>query len=271
MKISEFPFIQDIKREYITLRRNGMGRYSATTEMQRRYHNELSIGLSDDGILFWIGMAIGQYTLKELECEVANRGLASLEELATNAEISHKEKEIYKLKFSVEPMAECKVSKKQTQYRCQWKLGDTFAYCLRGPEAEENGLEGQYMLLRKVDEFEETDGRLLPIVTFTLWDSPVLPTTSDEFGNATMLKLSSRRFGLPDDLFEYRAKIMFTGRKQLGDFQFVGNFQTIQIPKDEVIIRQPGCTLMIFPKQFSRKCCVFWNLHQYYVGNLQHN
>lgn len=265
MRIADFELIQEIKDSYLQLRRNGESRTNAEKELIQFYHMELTVGKEDDGILFWIGLADAQFSLGELSEYVALQGLAALKELKLQDwEIATDDISKCELNFSKAPMPERKKITTRRKFRCSWKNGDTFARQLCGEEAELHGIAGRYMLFRKVDELETQEGCLLPIVTLTLWDNTPLPTNGEEYSRLPLLRLSSLRLGIPKGYYEYRTEILFTNKKQLEMLQYLGNFADTPLPKNEVIIRTPGCVLMMHPKQLDHKCCVYWKLHQAY-------
>ena len=86
-------------------------------------------------------------------------------------------------------MPERNVGKPRPKFRCQWRIGDTFAYQLTGQEAKELGIHGKYMLLRKVSEVEFGDGSLYPIVTVSFLGDRTFPTSDEAFMDIPLLKL----------------------------------------------------------------------------------
>lgn len=263
MRITYFEILGDLKRTYTQLRQNGQSREQAVQALIAQYHNELAVGTEDDGLLFWIGLADAQYALKELSEEVSVRGLAALEKLPTlipeiAASDIHRRREHY----ACAPMPERAQVRKPRRFRCQWHIGDTFAYRLSGQDAETHGLTGTYILLRVVD-MVESDGRLIPIVTLCHWKKMELPTTANEFQQAPLLKLSNGRLGSPQHTYEYRIKILFTSQRQIQtlNLQYLGNFIDVPMPTNEFYDSRPGCALMLLPRSFNEELI-------YYCGPL---
>ena len=265
MRISEFEIVQEVRDSYLKLRRKGISRADAEHELIKDYHMELTVGKEDDGLLFWIGLADVQYFIKELSEYVAAQGLAALKEAKTldwelkPGEISRREKN-----YSRAPMPECEKVTARRKFQCTWKNGDTFVRQVWGEKAEQVGIAGKYMLFRKVDERETEDGYVFPIVTLTLWDDAPLPANAEEFSRLPLLRLSSRRFGVPKGRYEYRTEILFKYKKQLELLQYIGNFPDTPMPENEVVIRVPGCILMTDPNRLDHMCGVYWKLHQAY-------
>lgn len=211
-------------------------------------------------------MADGQYAAKELTAEVAQKGLASIQQLREQIpEISASDFERRKERYASAPMPE---QKKRTvkKFRCPWNMGDTYAYQISGAEAEQLGLAGKYMLFRKVDEMEFDKGHIMPIVTVSLWDSPAFPCTTQEFQSVPHLRIrNGGRCNSPSNKYEYRALIIIKSSKQLSSipFQFVGNFQGVNLPKDEVIFECSWEYSLLLPEQLDSTCCLYWKMHQY--------
>lgn len=267
MRLTDFPLINEVKEEYIDLRSGGANRDQATQQLIQEYADELTKGANDDGLLFWIGLADGQYARKEITLEVAGQGIKALD-LLTERRVPVASLDINRRRehYSAAPMPERKVGKPRRKFQCNWNVGDTFAYQLSGPEAEEAGLAQKYVLLRKVDEDDFGDGRLLPIVTVSLWDGIPLPHTAEEFQQVPMLKIcNGGRCDSPKWKNEYRAEMVIKNDKQLASMQlqFLGNFQNIPMPDDEIIFTKPGYIMFLSIEFFERDICIFWKMHQY--------
>lgn len=261
MRLSEFPILDEIKTEYINVRQKGLSRSEAEEKLCNSYHNEITYGEEDDALLFWIGLADAEYTLKELSETVAEKGIHAIDKLEQlDVPISVSDLRRRREHYSHAPMQEKVKVLKSKKFRCAWQVGDTFAYKLSGPDADKAGLEGRYVLLRKVDELEAYDGRILPIVTVTMWDDQELPHSSTEFQRYPILKLASGRLGLPETLVEYRMELMFRSKQALTKLSLVylGNFSDVEMPNDEVIIREPGYNLMVHPDLLTQICIAYW-------------
>lgn len=268
MRLSDFPMLNEIKEEYLNDRREGIPRDSVVVNLMTRYQSELMFGTADDNSLFWIGVADAQFSCKELSREVAVRGLLAIDVIEkTDWDISPKDFKCRRERYSMAPMPERKRFSNSRKFRCTWKLGDTFAYRLSGTEAQECGLEGVYVLIRKVDELEFGDGRLLPVVTFTMWQHDSLPTSAQEFQKEPVLKLANGRLLSSTDLFEYRAELIVTSAKKLAqlDLIYLGNFSPVPMPSNELIIRDPGMITMVALERLSWRCCVIWKKHNHYI------
>lgn len=267
MRLTDFPILEEIKEEYTKSRHDGNSRNEAVKQLMGSYQDEITQGYEDDGLLFWVGLADAQYACRELSQEVAEQGLAAIEKIThTDWNVTPSDLERRRKHYACAPMPERKGFQPSRKYRCTWQLGDTFAYRLSGPDAEANGLTGRYVLLRKVDELEFGDGRLLPVVTLTFWDEQSLPTNSLEFQRLPLYRMESGRGMTPASLYEYRAELLLTSRKKLDKLSllFLGNFQNVKMPDDELIIRHPGFVMMLSPERLDLECCIWWkNRHRY--------
>lgn len=266
MRITEFPMIEEIREEYRQLRENGKSRDEATETLMKECANEIITGGEDDGLLFWIGLADGQFAVKELTEEVSQMGLASLDRLqALVPELTPGDITRRRERYAQAPMPEKKVRKRK-RYRCSWNIGDTFAYQVSGPEAESLNIAGKYFLFRKVDETEFENGQIIPIATVSLWDKQPFPSTTEEFQSVPFLKVcNGGRCGSSKSDFEYRVAIIIKTTKQLDSMQLqhVGNFPNVTLPEDEIIFTNAWENTLMLPHMIEMECCQFWKSHLY--------
>lgn len=66
-------------------------------------------------------------------------------------------------------------------YKCEWRIGDVFAYRMESDYAKENGYFGNYLLIQKVDESIWAPGHIVPIVYVKITKDKTLPQTKDEY------------------------------------------------------------------------------------------
>lgn len=265
MRIGNFPLLDDIKKEYRELRLSGKGRQEAVEEMKKSYRNELTLGQDDDGLLFWVGLADAQYAGKELETEVAEQGRIALEKLETLYELTLRDVQLRKTRYSEAPMPERKV-RQGTKYHCSWKEGDAFAVPLRGKEAEEQSIAGCYAILRMVG-VSEWEGRMLPIVTVSLWQKSKLPETEDEICSLPLMRI--KKCGFPGTFtgrFQYCVLIFMSRERQMLDqgLRYLGNFRSVESPDDAAFTDDSLSISWVFPKQFSAEIANLWDAQKYY-------
>ena len=268
MRLTYFPVLREIRDEYIKLRQEGNSRDQATTMLLHSYAREIALGTADDGLLFWIGLADAQYYRKELSSAVAQKAINALDQItAVGWDITPGDIARRREHYAQAPMPERSVGKPRAKFRTRWRKGDVFAYPLSGSNAEKLGIAGQYALLRKVDDVEFGDGRLLPVVTISVCKKDEFPATSSDLQKIPMLKITSGRFGKPESKYEYRAEILFKSERQLNAsaLQYVGYFPDVSQPADEVILTHPGDIMMLLPENINDTLCIFWKLNFYYT------
>lgn len=269
----DFPVIDEIKSEYITLRENGYSRSNATEMLIDQYKNEIVQGEEDDGILFWIAIADAQLKCKELDLEIATQGLAAIDHILTTD--THHIFDVKKMQnrmiaYSLAPMPENHRIKKRKKYRSTWKKGDAFSVAITGELASKMGLLGKYFIIRVIETIEFGDGRLLPVVAISVWKYPNLPSSESELNSVPFLKLRKKVKQNKNDLYEYRVQIVFSNQKQIEllHANFIGNFPCIHLPNDEYVPSDPGSMQMILPISFMDDCCTYWRFDYYYRTGL---
>lgn len=268
MRMTYYPVLLEIRDEYIRLRQAGNSRDQAETMLIRSYAKEISCGKADDGLLFWIGLADAQYYRKELSIGVAKKAIDALDQITavgwdiTSGDIARRREH-----YGQAPMPERSVGKPRAKFRSTWHKGDVFAYQLDGTNAEKLGIDGHYALLRKVDDVEFGDGRLLPVVTISVCEKDEFPATSSDIQKIAMLKIASGRFGTPKSKYEYRAEILIKSERQLNALAliYIGYFPDVCLPTDEVILTHPGNIMMIRPEALNDDLCLLWKMNFYYT------
>lgn len=268
MRMTYYPILLEIRDEYIRLRQAGNSREQASTMLIHSYAKEILCKKADDGLLFWIGLADAQYYRKELSINVAENALGALNQIVTTGwDITPGDISRRRDHYAQAPMPERGVGKARAKFRCTWRNGDVFSYPLAGSNAEKLGISGHYALLRKVDDVEFGDGRLLPVVTISVCKKDEFPVTSSDFQKTAMLKIRSGRFGTPKSKYEYRAEILFKSERQLNALalQYIGYFPDISQPTDEVILAHPGDIMMLLPETLNDDLCLFWKMNFYYT------
>ena len=244
-----------------------------------RYNAELTIGAEDDGLLFWVGLADAQYQLKELSEEVARNALKALDQIQeTDWDVCKGDLDRRRKKYAEAPMPEKKVGRARPPFSCDWKIGDTYAYQMKGPEAEQIGISGKFMLFRmlKKNIFDKAE---IPLVTVTFWERKPFPTTTEEFMSEPILKLlkSSNRFWNPPG-YIYKTYIDITCKRVLNrlNLEYVGNFPDVPMPEDEVkqLPADPdgsnsimiGTEAFVMPALIDRELGLFWERNDYYLA-----
>lgn len=262
VRIADFPFVSEVKDEYLSLRRGGNNRDTAIQKLQYLYANELQE--DDDAMLFWIGLANAQVVYKEITSEIADKAMCALELLEkTDWHVSSQDISRYKRKYSCAPMPEKKTFRTPKKFCCQWEIGDTYAYQIQTASAKTPELIGKYALIHKVADVELWDGRMVPVVTLSIWPSRPFPQTVQEFEIVPILKLNVGKKGMQPGQVEYRTAMTIKSKKQLDalSLEYVGNFD-VQLPKNEMVYTNVAYMSMTLPEYFSRDICSAWIKHQ---------
>ena len=267
MRITNLPLVQEVRNEYLELRKDGIGRADAVLEMQQRYKNELAYGAEDDGLLFWVGLGDAQYSAKELTLDVACKATHALRKItSTDWGVSQGDIDRRLAHYQQAPQPEKKFGKAKTKFRCNWEIGDTFAYKIS--EISEYEMDQTtYILLRKVSDMEFGDGSLYPVVTLSLWKHHWLPKDADDFSSVPNLRLNRNRYLLPEGLYEYRAELIIPSQRKLAKVPliYLGCFADVPSPADEGIVNHPAKMTMLLLDRLDRDLSLYIKLSKLYA------
>lgn len=268
MRFSDLPFYDDVKKDYEDRRRDGSSREDSVSQLVEKYSDMLTIGAEDDGPVFWIALADSQYRLKELDSAVAEKAKAALDAIPNDEwEISKSGISRRRENYSHAPMPEQTLRKARPPFNCNWADGDTYAYRLRGEEAEKRGLAGQYMVIRQVGVNSYDGKKILPQVTVSFWGSDALPANSGEFMSKPIL-LIRRLYGARQILLEYRAELSVSSKRAYEklEFEYLGNFADVPYPPVHGI-NNFGMTSFIFDKFADDTFVRMISQDEYYKNN----
>ena len=256
----------DVKDEYKDNLRRGKTNEEAMQEIIDKYQ-ELLEDEEDRGV-FWLALADTQWNLGRLDEQVKEQALEIIE-LGTdlkrweiNEKLYNKRKEILeKLKEKLlSPQPEEKRMPKYRTYKCEWKNGDVFAYQLKSEYAKEQGLEGRYLIIQKIDEIDWYPCSTIPLVRAKITESKTIPKTEKEIDELRYIQtdycLYERRFWGQDAsrpleeqiigksfntdeyglLPEYMASIIITSKNMTkGKLTYLGNYTNVTPPQNEFI------------------------------------
>lgn len=247
----------------------------------------------DDAPDFWFALADTQWALGRLEEMVKENAL----HLIVNGSglrrwqdsdfmtISKRKKVLQELKERLEAPQPPK--KEIAQYRicrCQWRVGDVYAYPLQSNDARENGLQGEFLLLHKVGETVEWPGHTIPVVRVKITRDATLPTTGSEFDKLDYVQVSQahpldflqgylggifvdgKEVDNPcanqyDEVPIYCLRLLNTSKKIIPkNLIYVGNYSNIIQPSMEYISPKgdyPGFAWKFFEKIMIDRYCHF--------------
>ena len=256
----------DVKDEYKDNLRRGKTNEEAMQEIIDKYQ-ELLEDEEDRGV-FWLALADTQWNLGRLDDQVKEQALeiielgTDLKRWEVNEKLYNKRKEILeKIKEKLlSPQPEEKRMPKYRTYKCEWENGDVFAYQLKSEYAKEQGLEGRYLIIQKIDEIDWYPCSTIPLVRVKITEDKTIPKTEKEIDELeyiqTWFTSYERRFAgfsalrpLKDQikgmsfntdeyglLPEYMVSIVITSKNMTkGKLTYLGNYINITPPQNEFI------------------------------------
>ena len=176
----------DVKEEYKYKLHMGKTNKEATEEIIEE--NQDLIEDIEEQSLFWFALADTQWNLGRLEEYVKNEALKYIE-LGTDLERWKDDTKLYEKRRKVleklrekllAPQPEEKKMSKYRIYKCEWKIGDVFAYKLKSEYAKQNKLENRYLIMQKVDETAWYPAHIIPMVRIKITNDGTIPKTEDE-------------------------------------------------------------------------------------------
>ena len=192
---------QDIKEEYLDLLKRGIESTEATKKVISQ--NQDIIDDIDEAPTFWFVLADIQWEYGILEDAVKKMALIYLNSDAlleqwecVNPKLAIKRKEA--LSSLKEKLLSTNPSPKKISipklYRCQWKIGDTYAYPLLSDYAKEKGHYGEYFVFYKIGETICHPGHIIPVVWAKITKGGKLPTNIDEFNELEFIQTRTTRY-----------------------------------------------------------------------------
>lgn len=116
---------------------------------------------------------------------------------------------------------------KKNEYRPAWEVGDTFIHAFEDPIAEECGIGGWYMIVRKIGECRSDRGELMQIVALSVCPPDAIPKTSADLKELGVIPT----WPLPKD---YRAQMRIVSKRGENAFGLtkIGCFPDVGLPED---------------------------------------
>lgn len=283
-KLYQDDLAEDIRDYYKDQLHRGKTGKEITQELI--VQNEDAISDPDDAPIFWFALADTQWNLGRLEGFVREQALHHIPdghdvrrwEAEDSQEAKTRAKALENLRqklLSPQPpekkMAQYKI------YRCQWKIGDVYAYRLESDLAKERGLYGRYFLIQKVDEGVWYPGHIVPIVYVKITNDTNLQSNAEEYNQIEYVQTWFTKYEdrfLPIDmrcpqedtaekskinyqvdeygfLPQYRAKLLNTSKRVIPQkLIYVGNFSNVVRPQKEFIPHSKENIVTVSWKQF---------------------
>ncbi len=241
---------EDVKTEYINLLKIGKKNQEATEELIK--DNQLIINDPDDAAIFWFALADTQWKLGRLLPHVKKNALMHLIkednlkkwEIESKADYKYRRKVLEQLEERLNsPIpAEKKISLYK-YYKCNWSMGDTYAYQLESEFAKDHNLYGHYLIFNKIDEYKIKKGLdfdVFPIVYTKITKNTTIPKSLKELNNNC--DFIRYMFSPLSGLFKYKTINDTNSTKILKKLIFLGNFE-LERPIDEFIEDEIGFPL----------------------------
>ncbi|MBQ7551649.1 MAG: hypothetical protein IJT04_09005 [Bacteroidales bacterium] len=274
----------DVKDEFEELYNTGNAVRDITDKLTEDYKSIM--GDIDEEPLFWLALADTQWNLgvlmpwvkeKSLYWIEKARGMLNCQSIDMSVQAKRR-KTLDKLQAKLlSPQPPVKKPIKKGIYKCQWKLGDVFAYQLESNLAKEKGLYGRYFLLQKVDEGVCHPGHIVPIVYVKITNDNNLPSNIEEYNQLAYVQTWFTKYEdrfLPIDmrhpqeniaqkskinyqvdeygfLPQYRAKLLNTSKSAIPtNLIYVGNFANAVHPQKEFVPHLKENVISVSWKQF---------------------
>ncbi len=259
----------DVKEEFEELFNTGKTAQDITEKLTEDYKSIM--GDIDEEPLFWLALADTQWNLgvllpavkeKALYWIDRNRGMLDCQTIDMSAKAKGKRNLDDLQAKLLSPQPPVKKPVKKRTYKCQWKVGDVFAFQLESDLAKERGLYGRYFLIQKVDEGTWYPGHIVPIIYVKITSDATLPSNVEEYNQLEYVQTWFTRYEnrfwpinmrCPQEdiaekskmnyqvdeygfLPEYRALLLNTSKKVIpAKLIYVGNFANAVRPQNEFI------------------------------------
>lgn len=258
----------DVKAEFEELINTGKPVQEITNKLTEDYRSIM--GDIEEEPRFWLALADTQWELGVLLPDVKEKALHWIKKEKDMYNCQARDASAMRIKtlddlqaklFSPLPSVKRRSAKKRI-YKCQWKLGDVFAYRLDSDLAKEKGLYGRYFLIQKIDEGTWYPGHTVPIVYVKITGDAELPSNEAEYEQLefvqTWFTKYEERFWPVDmscpeeDLAEkskmnyvvdeygflpqYRVRLLSLSEKMIpSKLIYVGNFAHTAAPENEFV------------------------------------
>ncbi|ADL52408.1 hypothetical protein [Clostridium cellulovorans] len=185
VKLYSSDIAVDVKSEYIDQLRRGKTNEEITNNLIEE--NIDIISDEEEGPEFWFALADTQWNYGRLLPAVKENALKWLNQeghLEIWKESSMKNYNarivvLNELKIKLlSPMPQEKKISRYNLYKCQWKIGDVFAYKFTGEYSCDKGFNKKYVLFRKIGEDIYPPGHTMPIVHVYKWIGDTVPDIS---------------------------------------------------------------------------------------------
>lgn len=240
-KLYQDDIAEDVRDYYKDQLKRGKTNEEVTEELI--IDNEDIISDEDEAPVFWFALADTQWNLGRLLPLVKEKALEYLKsgtnltrwekESLNKREFKVREKVLQELEQKlISPMPPEKKISQYKMYKCEWNIGDIYAYKLESDYAKEKGLSKRYLLIRKAYEDVWWPGHTVPIIYVQITKDEKIPNSKEEISQLEYIQ-TSRAKGVP----EYLTTMISSSKRVIPNKQllFIGNYIDIPTPRDEYI------------------------------------
>lgn len=302
-KLYQDDIAEDVRNYFKDQLKRGKSNEEVTNALIEGYQDVISD--IDDAPIFWFALANTQWELGRLLTIVNENALKWLSEGSNlrrweedePKEAITRKKVLEELKQKLNsPMPPEKKISKYKLYKCEWKIGDVFAYKLDSDYAKERGIYERYFLFQKVDETICHPGHIIPIARVKITKDEVLPKKEEEFNELEYVQTAFTKYEdrfLPFNmqrsmeeqlaekskikfevdeygfLPEYRLRLFNTSKRIIPKkLIYIGNFPNI-LPPSKEFIPHSEMNIVAFVWKFFDKIMIDrycgYNLKQYAI------
>lgn len=238
----------DIKDEFEKMIVTGKTVEEITSKILEDYKS--IIGDIDEEPLFWFALADTQWNLGVLLPYVKERAMYWIDrdcsifkrQAIDFAEKEQWDKTINKLKARLlPPQPPAKKIGRKKVYKCQWNLGDVFAYQIESELSKKRGLYGRYFLIQKVDEGVWYPGHIVPITYVKITKDGNLPSSLEEYNQLEYVQTHFTRYeerfwpidmSCPQEDIAKKSKIIY----QVDEYGFLPQYRIMLLNTSKRVI-----------------------------------
>ena len=244
----------DIKGDYIEALKRGKSNQEAITLVLNK--NKDVFGDPEEEPLLWFALSDTLWDYGRLTEEIKQKALSFLNnnyemicmEGASVQDVNSWKETLsnLKIKLNSKQPKEKKVNKYRL-YKCEWHLGDVFAYQFKSDYSKEKGFYNKYLFFRKVSQAERHPGHIVPVIQLYKYVGNELLSIND-LEKIDLLEIGFFSTALkfyPNSKKIYNATFINTSRKVIpkNNLIFVGNLpgsDLTEFTKDGVAISYPA-------------------------------
>lgn len=237
--------LEEIMEEYYSLRMKGHSRETALAKIYERYKAESND--EDDRPFVRVAVALALCRKKELTPEARDDALQAIELLRSSASdggVPYSSCDLDRLIRYVSegrtgPEAAYRARKK---YDPGWRVGDTFIHPFSQSAAEQMGLSGWCIVIRKVGEYQDRKSRHMQLAYFTICSAGAIPQT-----DADVRALGYLRMMEHDNGWDYLGQFCLKSKRdeEMWGLQKIGCFPDAGCP-DDATIENPLVSMPFF-------------------------